>query len=213
MGTESPHALSRSDRLAAVVASLYVLVALPYAWARANHEFLMYVAVLVLVGALVLVLHRRVGLHAASIWGLVAWGALHLGGGLVLQRHVGLGDGGDDVLYALWLIPGILRYDQVVHAFGFGLCTWLCWQALAVRLADPRPSFGLLLLCALGGMGLGAANEIVEFGAVLALPETGVGGYENTAWDLVFNFLGSTIAALAIGRWGGPRPPASAARG
>lgn len=198
MADDRRHPLSTSDRVAAAVAALYVLVALPYAWARANHEFLIYVAVLVIVGALVLVLHRRVGLHSASIWGLVLWGALHLAGGLVLVRHLGIESGGDDVLYALWLVPDRLRYDQVVHMFGFGLCTWLCWQAVRVRLDDPRPSFGLLLLCALASMGLGAVNEVVEFVAVLSLPETGVGGYVNTGWDLVFNAIGATLAAVAI---------------
>jgi hypothetical protein len=43
-------------------------------------------------------------------------------------------------------------------------------------------------------MGLGAVNEIVEFIMVLALPQTGVGGYENTMWDIVFNTIGAIIA-------------------
>ncbi|WP_419195395.1 hypothetical protein [Engelhardtia mirabilis] len=191
--------MTTSDRAALAVAAGYVLIAAPYAWMRDNSEFLMYVAVLVVIGAGVLALHRRVGLHPGAVWGLVAWGAMHLGGGLLRLADLGLADGGDEVLYGLWLVPGLLRYDQLVHALGFGLCTWLCWQGLRARLADPRPSFGLLLLCALGGMGLGAANEIVEFMAVLALPETGVGGYENTAWDLVFNFIGASVAGVAIG--------------
>lgn len=49
-------------------------------------------------------------------------------------------------------------------------------------------------------MGFGAANEIVEFIAVLTIPNTNVGGYENTGWDLVSNFAGSVIAATII-RW------------
>ena len=99
---------------------------------------------------------------------------------------------------SLWLIPGRLKYDQVVHAYGFGLSTWLCWQALANSLGLQRPTFGLLVLCALAGMGLGAANEIVEFIAVLTIPNTNVGGYENTGWDLVANAIGATVAAVLI---------------
>jgi hypothetical protein len=47
-------------------------------------------------------------------------------------------------------------------------------------------------------MGLGAVNEIIEFAAVLGLPDTNVGGYLNTGLDLVFNAIGAIIAmALA----------------
>ena len=34
--------------------------------------------------------------------------------------------------------------------------------------------------------------------AVLTIPNTNVGGYENTGWDLVFNALGAVVAAVAI---------------
>ena len=48
------------------------------------------------------------------------------------------------------------------------------------------------------GMGLGALNELVEFIATLLIPETNVGGYLNTGWDLVANFVGATLAAIII---------------
>ena len=44
-------------------------------------------------------------------------------------------------------------------------------------------------------MGLGAINEIIEFSAVLLLPDTNVGGF-NTALDLVVNALGASAAML-----------------
>jgi hypothetical protein len=56
----------------------------------------------------------------------------------------------------------------------------------------------LLIICGAAGMGFGALNEIVEFVATLTIPETNVGGYENTGWDLVFNFFGCVIAAIVI---------------
>jgi hypothetical protein len=40
------------------------------------------------------------------------------------------------------------------------------------------------------------------------VPETGVGGYENTLWDLVFNLLGALAAVVVIGL----RSPAHAAQ-
>ena len=50
-------------------------------------------------------------------------------------------------------------------------------------------------------MGLGALNEIVEFTAVLTVPNTNVGGYYNTALDLVFNGAGAACAMIAIAIW------------
>ena len=45
---------------------------------------------------------------------------------------------------------------------------------------------------------LGAGNEVVEFIATLVMPDTNVGGYENTGWDLVSNLIGTVIAAFLI---------------
>lgn len=110
-----------------------------------------------------------------------------------------------NVLYALRLIPifesgdfFILRFDQLVHLFGFGVTTLLAYHLL-------KPSFGpnvnyrivypaLILI----GMGFGALNEIIEFVAVLLFPETGVGGYFNTLLDMVFNTLGAVLAVILI---------------
>ena len=75
----------------------------------------------------------------------------------------------------------------------------MIWLArLRRRLADPRPTAGMLLICACAGMGLGATNEVVEFAATLLMPETNVGGYMNTGWDLVSNLIGATTAATWI---------------
>jgi hypothetical protein len=51
-------------------------------------------------------------------------------------------------------------------------------------------------------MGLGAVNEIIEFVAVLSVPDTNVGGYLNTALDLIFNALGAIVAMLLVARSG-----------
>jgi hypothetical protein len=56
------------------------------------------------------------------------------------------------------------------------------------------------VLCAAGGMGFGALNEVIEFIAVLTIPNTNVGGYVNTGFDLVANLVGCVIAAVLIRR-------------
>jgi hypothetical protein len=55
-----------------------------------------------------------------------------------------------------------------------------------------------MVISAAAGMGLGSLNEIVEFVATLTIPETNVGGYINTGWDLVANFVGATLSVVLI---------------
>ena len=66
----------------------------------------------------------------------------------------------------------------------------------------------MIILVALMGCGVGALNEIVEFLAVTLMPETNVGGYENTLWDLIFNLIGASVAAS----WAVMRNPAHSVR-
>ncbi|TAH38216.1 MAG: DUF2238 domain-containing protein [Planctomycetota bacterium] len=186
--------LRRQDRPVAIFFLLVLAVALAGCLLRRSGEFLFYFAVLLVLATAVLAVHRQVRLHAATLWCLSLWGLLHMAGGLVSLP------GGRGVLYNLWLVPGRIKYDQVVHAFGFGVTTWVCWQALARMLGDPRPSIGRLALCAAAGMGFGALNEVVEFTATLLVPETNVGGYANTGWDLVANLTGCVVAAVLIFR-------------
>jgi hypothetical protein len=168
-------------------------------------EFLLYIVVMAALLVVVAVVHLRVGLTTATLWALSAWGLAHVAGGLMPVPASWPIKGGAHVLYNLWLVPGLLKYDQVVHAYGFGVVTWACWQGLrgafARRGVPARPTAGLLTLCVAAGMGFGAANEVVEFLATRVLPETNVGGYENTGWDLVSNTVGCLAAALLISHW------------
>lgn len=201
------HRPATSQQVAVVlgITVLYLVVSAVVAWLLGNGEFVFYITVMAVLIATLVVVHRRVGLSIGVLAGLSLWGLLHMAGGLVPVPeawHLGLDQG---VLYNLWIIPQKLKYDQLVHAWGFGLTTWLCWQALCAATADQkpdrpslRPTPGIMVLCAAAGMGFGALNEVIEFGATLLLPNTNVGGYENTGWDLVYNLIGSTIAAAII---------------
>ena len=85
-----------------------------------------------------------------------------------------------------------------VH-FGFGVTTLVCHHLLRPYLRERIEQWGTLaVLVVLMGSGVGALNEIIEFIAVLTVPETGVGGYENTALDLCFNLLGGILAVSLI---------------
>ena len=103
------------------------------------------------------------------------------------------------MLYRFQPVSGLPRYDQVIHAFGFGAATVAVWQGLRTRLPSrTRPGLGLGFIVALAGMGVGALNEVLEFLSTRVLAETNVGGYENTGWDLVYNAVGATAAAVWI---------------
>ena len=103
-------------------------------------------------------------------------------------------------------LAGVTRDNlgQPVHhvvrldAFGFGVATLFSYYILKPSLgaAVNRPAVSVLLV--LVGMGLGALNEIIEFIAVLTVPETGVGGYENTMWDMIFNTIGAVLVVIYI---------------
>ena len=182
----------------------YIVLAGALVLVRGNGEFVVYVCVmLVLLGLLALV-HKKVRLPSALLWCFSLWGLMHMAGGL-LECPEGwpTKEGSSRVLYNLWIIPSLFKYDQLTHVFGFGVTTWLCWRLYVFMVRDaggePRPGFGALTLCAAGGMGYGALNEIIEFVATLTLPETNVGGYANTGWDLVANLVGSVGAAVWIG--------------
>ncbi len=180
----------------------YLAVALIAGLMRGSSEFLFYIGVMAALICLVWIVDRSVHLSTASLWALSIWGLLHMAGGLVVVPHGWPVNAESRVLYTLWLIPDRLKYDHLVHAYGFGITTWVCWQGLrsAIRRRGGKvsPTFGLLTLAVAAGLGFGALNEVVEFVAVLSLPETNVGGYVNTGWDLVSNLVGSVGAALII---------------
>lgn len=176
----------------------YLLAAAVAAVVLRNGEFLFYILTMLALVAAVAAVHRRVSLSLGALWGLSLWGLLHMIGGLVpipdQWPH-----SGQPVVYSLWLIPGHLKYDQVIHAYGFGITTWVCWQGLRKAARVQRPTFGLLVLAGAASLGFGALNEVIEFAATLLMPETNVGGYINTGWDLVSNLVGVVIAMVLIG--------------
>jgi uncharacterized membrane protein YjdF len=184
----------------------YLVVAVAGAFASGNKEFLIYITVMVVLIATVLWVDRRVDLSYGLLWCLSVWGLLHMAGGLLPVPESWPIDGDNRVLYSWWLVPGILKYDQVVHAYGFACATWASWQCLQMGIAtragvdrsQVKPALGFMVLCAVAGMGFGALNEVIEFTATLTVPETNVGGYVNTGWDLVSNMVGSSTAAVFI---------------
>lgn len=171
---------------------------------RRNYEFIIYVAVIIGLLGVVWATVRFVDYTLDALIGLTVWSAMHLAGG-----GVPIGDGR---LYDIMLLdlPGpypILRYDQVVHIWGFGACTLVAHCLLRRALHEARKHWvavGFVLIMA--GLGMGALNEIVEFIAQEIVPDSGVGGYENTLLDLCADLIGAMLGVAYIRRryWQNP---------
>jgi len=150
--------------------------------------------------ASVVVAHHHIRFSRGVLWGFVAWEFAHMAGGLIPVGH-------DHILYnAGWDIP-LVRWDRLVHAFGFGLATVASWQAIRLVLpAEHGVTRGIALLAALCGLGLGALIEVLEFLMTLVVP-TNVGDYVDTGWDLVFDLVGAGLVSVWLARNRRPAHP------
>lgn len=183
--------LWRRHRAPAVVAVVSVLALLAVGASSGRPNWPVYAVVLLLGGAAVIALDRRVGLSRATVWGLVAFGVGHAAGGMIPV--------GEGTLYGWFLIDGVVRYDNVQHGVGFGFVGRAVWEALEGRLAPPAGERAAVAwwLIVLGACAAGAINEAIEYLMVLTIPGTDVGGYDNTARDLIANLLGGVL----VGSW------------
>lgn len=187
----------------ALFTALYYLGFSTTAFLAGEGNYSLYVIQMAALIGVVLALYLRCKLSNELLWCLSVWGILHMAGGLIPIPDSWPHEAPLRILYSLWLIPNVLKYDQIVHTFGFGLTTWLCWEMLRNAIHARyghclASSAGVVALCGMAGMGFGAINEMVEFFAFLSVPATNVGNYTNTGWDLVFNAIGTSMAACVI---------------
>lgn len=164
--------------------------------ARQNYEFIIYIAVIVFFMAVILATNHRVNFPNDVLWGLTMWAFLHMvGGGLVI---------GGIRVYDFMILDiigepyNILRYDQFVHTLGFAVATIASYHIIKPNLKKNFSWKALSIIIVMAGVGFGALNEIIEFLATVFLHSTGVGGYVNTALDLVFNLIGAMGAMVFI---------------
>jgi hypothetical protein len=194
----------RHPVLSAVVAA-YITGWLVYGLIAGSKLMAPYIVIVAGVALAIAAADAKVHFSMLVLVGLAVWGFGHLAGGLVPLE-------GDRILYnATFLRWG--HFDNVVHAIGFGTAGIGVWEATRAWLpAQPGHRLGTALVVCLLGQGVGAFNEVVEFGASHLLAATNVGGYENTGRDLVANLLGTAFAGWLVSRRDGsaaPRPAPS----
>ena len=177
--------LSRAERQGLTVALAGVILVGGHGFRSGAHSTVGYLASVLLAGAALFALRTqpiRPGLARAL--GALAVG--HLAGGLVRV--------GGDVLYNAQPHVELLQYDHVFHATASAVATLLLLDW--IRQGGLRGGLAIAF-AALGALGLGGLNELVEFGATLAHQGDAVGGYRNTGWDLVSDAVGIGVALFA----------------
>ncbi len=179
---------------AATFSAFYLIAGGAYFLRDSNLEFVIYIAVIVGVFALLFGTLHVTKFPRYLVWLIAIWGLLHVLGGSVETR--------DGVLFAYRIHPFldlggdfyILKYDQVVHAYLYGVMALVFRHVLLVPLRAAGPLWIVLLTACMASMGVSAMNEIMEFLIAVNLEQHGVGGYENAMLDLIFNFAGAFLA-------------------
>jgi len=161
-----------------------------------NFEFIAYVFLEVVIFGVLFATLRLTKFPNYIVWGLSIWGLLHLMGGVIPV--------GDGVLYQYRIhtfFDGggdfyILKFDQVVHAFLYGVVGLMFLHLLREFLGVKKYPVLIAVIAIMASLGVSSINEILEFTAVVILPSTGVGGYENTLLDMVFNLGGAIVTVV-----------------
>ena len=185
--------MSLSRIILAVFTAGYIVTAAVYFSSTGNTEFLGYIgAVSVLLLLIACTLHWTC-FPNWLLWLLSILMLLHiLGGGLMVNG---------DVLYNYVPFPienptglTFIKVDQMVHTFGSAVAALFVYSFLRRR--TELGWLSTFLITVLAACGVGALNEVIEFIATLSVEDVNMGGYYNTAVDMVVNLLGAIIGTL-----------------
>lgn len=177
---------------------IYILIGGLYFLRDLNLEFVIYVGVMVAVFALLFGTLKKTQFPTYILWLISIWGLLHILGGSVQTS--------DGVLFAYRIFPFIdlggdfyiLKYDQVVHMYLYGVMSLVFLHLIRSTLRSSGPAWIIFFTAIMASMGVSALNEIMEFLIAVTVERNGVGGYENAMLDLIFNFAGAIIAPIVL---------------
>ena len=176
-----------------VFTASYLALFATYAAVRADRRVVAYLVVAGVVALVVRRAHRVARFSPPLCAALSVCGLLHMVGGLLPSPTPGAG-----VFYETWLVPELLKYDQLVHFTTSAVVTTAAWHVCG-RWLDPKlcPPAARSVLAVLAALGLGAMNEGFEFLSSLRFTNY-VGGLSNTGWDLVFNAFGAATIGVYL---------------
>ena len=175
---------------------LLVIIAISYVFLAviSNNYNLLFITFVVIIFIFTFkMIHKELHLTPHILIGLAIVIILHL-----LGLYVNIGG---VRLYDFYLIENLIKYDNITHFFSTFLVAIAGYNLLKPHL-DHKVEYNKFLFCfiiILLAMGLGAINELIEFGLVIFLGRAAeVGNYFNNAIDLLFNFFGAIIAGFFI---------------
>lgn len=177
----------------------YLVLGGLYFATQLNFEFVIYVAVIVAILGGVFSTNHSAKFPIWMLWLLSVWGLLHILGGSI---HTA-----DGVLFAYRIYPFldlggefyILKYDQFVHFYLYGVVAIMAYHLLREKLRADGRSLLVFLFAVMASLGVSSLNEIMEFFISITV-ENGVGGYFNTMLDMCFNLAGALLGAYVY-RW------------
>jgi len=189
---------STAEKAILAFTALYIVAFSAYFIDQFNIEFIAYVGMIIFIFTLLYTTLDKTRIPASILGGLSLWGLLHMVGGSIPTA--------DGVLYNWKMYPFfdgggelyILKFDQFVHLYLYAVVALLFLHLLRNYFANKHSQILIGFIAVMASMGVGALNEIIEFIAVLSLPDNNVGGYINTALDIVFNFAGAFFAVVGF---------------
>lgn len=187
----------RSDWIILIFNIVYLILFGIHFFKRGNFEFIWYIFIMIILIGIFGFLHKKYNFSKWTLIGLSIWGLAHMFGGSTLL--------GEPRIYTRVLInlfttgdTTIFRYDHLLHFYFYVVMTSVIYQ-ISKNYFKPNANWKVVgTIIVFTSMGVGAFNEIIEFLPVLFLPETGVGGYYNVAWDIVFNTIGALASIIYI---------------
>jgi uncharacterized membrane protein YjdF len=200
--TDTIHTMEKSfttAQKALLAANIALVVGFGIYYLQAfNYEFVAYAGTIAVVTAVLFGTLRYTKFSTTIVAGITLWGLLHMMGGSVMV------EGG--VLYTYRIYPFfdgggdfyVLKMDQVIHAFLYGVFGLMFLHVLREIIGIKTHRVLIAGIAIFAAAGFSILNEIVEFTMAVTLPETGVGGYENTVLDLIFNLCGAIIAVVVF---------------
>src|SRR3989344_5858404 len=171
----------------------YLLVFTFISVIEGNYEFIFYSINMTIILVLIGMYRNEISLSVPLAVGFVVMVILHTFGGFIHLHGTRL--------YDYWLIPNILKYDNVSHFIGAFITSFVAYNLLLFHFDKKKKLKNIILIFLILTISLGihSINEILEFMAVVFLgASNAVGGYYNNSLDLVFNFLGAFFGGLII---------------
>lgn len=190
--------MERGKKTVVWITLLILLGFLIKAFSVGNYEFVGYWVVLVVLFLIVVAMDKKYNFPLTAIILFAIWSVAHMAGGLIKIGSTRLYD------YIFFEFIGdpyfILRYDQVIHTYCYLAISILVYFVLKKYIK--KSSAALITFSVLSALGIGLLNEVIEFGMVIwADAASAVGGYYNTALDLVFNLVGALIGPFVARKW------------